>query len=191
MYSTKYSNVSIKKPLFLNTGCGCSTCERITHAVTQNLYIIPLHVRHHFDKKIVNKEVDELSVHFLIIVLYLNQVNLESLNFISQIFNLRGTALYMTGSCLLMQQYMRNNIYQVGGEMKTWQRQTGAEGENREILREKMVSFGCMSLFLLKSYPSYISYTRYWRKSMLVALLKVSYVEVTFLYLLQTGKASC
>lgn len=55
---------------------------------------------------------------------------------------------------------MRNNIYQVGGEMKTWQRRTGAEGENRETLKEKMVSFGCMSLFLLKSYPSYITYTR-------------------------------
>lgn len=72
--------------------------------------------------------------------------------------------------------------------MKTWQRRTGAEGENRETLREKMVSFGCMSLFLLKSYPSYISYTRYWRKSMRVALLKVSYVEVTFLQYLLQGK---
>lgn len=45
---------------------------------------------------------------------------------------------------------MRNNIYQVGGEMKTWQRRTGAEGESRETLKEKMVSFYCMVPFLSK-----------------------------------------
>lgn len=48
---------------------------------------------------------------------------------------------------------MRNNIYQVGGEMKTWQRRTGAEEESRGTQREKMVSFDCMFLFLFEKLP--------------------------------------
>jgi hypothetical protein len=56
---------------------------------------------------------------------------------------------------------MRNNIYQVGGEMKTWQRRTGAEGESRETLKEKMVSFhGMISILSKKLIKLYFSHPR-------------------------------